>query len=198
MALSQRTQCTTLGCRSTTRQPRLVARLGAGGSSTRSALSRRSGAVNVTNSLYGARYVRSRLHSTLPMLYLEYVLCHTPPHSCMQASDLLLTHANDQYKMHRSLSMHQPCLQAAKPEGCVCSPEWSVTTAAEPGLESFQTRPQASGPSHRSIAVSAWKAYHYHSSPGKCCQGCTSTVLLLCCCLWCTAGCSCFCGICMH
>jgi hypothetical protein len=93
--------------------------------------------------------------------------------------------------------MQQPCLQAAKPEECFCSPEWSVTTAAEPSLEPFQARPQASGPSHRSIAVSAWQAYHHHSCSGEYCRGCRTPVLL-CCCLWCQPGCSCCCCICMH
>lgn len=60
MALSQRTQGRSLGCRSTSRQPRCIARLGAASSSTRPAVPRRSGAVNVTNSLFGARCVRSQ------------------------------------------------------------------------------------------------------------------------------------------
>lgn len=117
MALSQRTQCTPLGCRSSTRQPRLVARLGAGGSSTRSTLSRRSGAVNVTNSLYGARYVRSRRHSTLP-IHLEYVLLPHPS-AFMHARLRSNASACNRYKYSYMMFQHAAGVRAGCQTGVV-------------------------------------------------------------------------------
>jgi hypothetical protein len=105
MALSQRTQCAPLGCRSTSKQPRLVSRLGAGGSSTRPARCGRSAAVKVANSLYGARYVRSHTHSARPRLYLEYVpLPHLRIHACKPQEVCLCMQCDDQARVHRSTS----------------------------------------------------------------------------------------------
>lgn len=101
MALSQRPQCAPLGCRSTSKQPRLVSRLGAGGSSTRPARCGRSAAVKVANSLYGARYVRSDTNNTRTRLYLEYVpLPHLRIHACKPQQVCFCMQCDDQARLH--------------------------------------------------------------------------------------------------